>query len=92
MEIKTITDEKHKYVFELKGVSHGFCNMLKKQLLEDKGVKVATYRVEHPLINVPKILVETSGNTTPKSVILTAVKKLKAFSDKTKKDFAKTFK
>ena len=92
MEIKKIQDEKNKLVIEIKGVSHGFCNMLKEKLLEDSHVKIATYRVEHPLVNVPKLLVETDGNETPQKAILNAVGKLKTFTDKIRKDFAKELK
>ena len=92
MEIEKIKEEKNKLVFEVKGVSHGFCNMLKEKLLEDNHVKIATYKVEHPLVNVPRFLVETDGNESPKNAILNAVKKLKTFADKTQKDFAKAIK
>ncbi len=92
MEIKKIKDEKNKFVFEVKGVSHGFCNILKEKLLEDSHIKTATYKVEHPLVNTPKFLVETDGSESPKNAILNAVKKLKTFADKTQKDFAKAIK
>jgi len=91
MEIKTIQDDKNTFVFEIKGASHGFCNMLKEKLLEDDHVKTATYRVEHPLVNIPKFLVETDG-ADPKKCVADAVKKLKSFVEKIQKDFAKELK
>ena len=91
MEIKIIEDEKNKLVFEVNGVSHGFCNMLKEELLKDNHVKIATYRVEHPIVNIPKILVETDG-ADPKKAVLSAVAKLKTFTDKTKKEFSSSLK
>ena len=91
MELNIIESEKNKMVFEIKGVSHGFCNMLKDKLLEDDHIKIATYKVEHPLVNTPKFLVETDG-ADPKKIILNAVGKLKTFTDKAKKDLAKSLK
>jgi len=91
MEIKIIEDEKNKFVFEVKDVSHGFCNMLKEQLLQDDHVKIATYKVEHPLVNIPRFLVETDG-ADPKKCVADAVKKLKSFVEKIQKDFAKELK
>ncbi len=92
MEFKKISEDKNKFVFEVEGISHGFCNMLKEKLLEDSHVKIATYRVAHPLINIPRVLVETDGSVSPRNAVLSAVKKLKAFDDKTKKELAKDIK
>jgi DNA-directed RNA polymerase subunit L len=86
MEVKTIQDDKNKFVFEIKGVSHGFCNILKEKLLEDDHVKIATYRVDHPLVNVPRFVIETDG-ADPKNTVLNAIKKLKTFVEKVQKDF-----
>jgi DNA-directed RNA polymerase subunit L len=91
MEIKIVKDEKNTLVFEVKGVSHGFCNMLKEQLLQDDHIKIATYKVEHPLVNIPKFLVETDG-ADPKKCVLDAVKKLKSLVEKSQKDFSKELK
>ena len=92
MEINKIEESKNKLVFEVKGVSHGFCNMLKDQLLKDSHVKVATYKVEHPLVNVPKIMVETDDSESPQNAVLGAVSKLKSFAEKTKKELSKSIK
>ena len=91
MEVKIIEEKKNRLVFEL-DTTHGFCNMLKEKLLEDNHVKIATYRVEHPLVNIPTILVETDGDESTKNAVLNAVKKLRSFIDKTRKDFAKELK
>jgi DNA-directed RNA polymerase subunit L len=91
MEIKIVEEEKNKLVFEIIGVSHGFCNMLKEELQKDSHVKYATYKVEHPLVNIPKFMVETDG-ADPKKTILSAVSKLKTFADKTKKELSASLK
>lgn len=92
MEIKVIENKKNKFVFELPEVSHGFCNILKDQLWKDSHVKVAAYRVEHPLINIPRFVVETDGGETPKNALLGAINKLDTVADKLKRELSKGLK
>ncbi len=89
MDIKVIENKKNKLVFELKDATHGFCNILRDQLWKDSHVKVAAYRVEHPLIGIPKFIVETDGSESPKNALLGAVKRLDTVADKLKKEVSK---
>ena len=91
MKINVIEDQKNKLVFEIEGVSHGFCNILKEKLLEDSHVKTATYRVEHPLVNVPKMIVETDG-ASPRKTVVDATKRLKKACEKFESEFSKEVK
>lgn len=92
MEIKVIEDKKTRFVFELSKVSHGFCNMLKDQLWKEGHVRAAAYKVEHPLVNIPRFLVETDGDVSPKNALLSAIKKLDNVSDKLIKELKKELK
>ena len=92
MEIKILEDKKNNLLFEIRGKSHGFCNILKNELWSDKHVKVAAYRVEHPSIGIPEMILETDGKESPRAALLSAVKKLKTVSDKLKKEFKKELK
>jgi len=85
MEIKIIEDSKNKLVFDIKGESHGFCNMLKDELWNNKAVKVAAYKIDHPLIGIPRFVLETSGEE-PRKVLDSAVKKLKSQAEKAAKE------
>ena len=89
MEIIIKENNKNKMVFDVKGVTHGFANVLKEQIQKDSHTKIASYRVDHPLVGVPTFMVETDGKATPKSVLSSAVKKLDAFADKLKKEIGK---
>ncbi len=89
MELKILEEKKNKMVFELKGESHTFCNALKQELWNDKHVKIAGYNVAHPLIGVPKFVVETDGGESPKKAVIEATKRLKNISDKFKSAFLK---
>ena len=92
MEIKILEDKKNKLVFELKGETHTFCNALKQELWSDKHVKIAGYNVTHPLIGVPKFVVETDGSEKPKKALVEAAKRLKNVSNKLKTAFVKKVK
>ena len=92
MEIKVIDDKKNRMVFEVKGADHTLCNSLKNELYKDSHVKVSTYNVEHPLVGVPKMIVETDGNESPKDALTGAVSRLKKNNDKFMKEFNKEVK
>ncbi|MBN1792885.1 DNA-directed RNA polymerase subunit L [Candidatus Woesearchaeota archaeon] len=76
MEIKVIEQSKRKLVFELVGTDHTFCNALKEELNKNDSVKVATYTIAHPLVRVPKFIVETKTDKEPVEVLKAAAKKL----------------
>lgn len=59
MELVVLEKKKNRLVFELPGADHTFCNALKTELWNDEDVKVATYAIKHPLLAVPKFIVET---------------------------------
>jgi len=92
MEIKTIENKKNKLVFEIKDVSHGFCNVLKKELWNDGHIKAAAYKIEHPLIGIPTFMVETDGKETPKAALVKAAEKLSKKGSELKKKAAKELK
>jgi DNA-directed RNA polymerase subunit L len=75
MEIVVLEKSKKRMVFELQGMDNTFCNVLKKELQADDDVSIATYSVKHPLIGIPKFIIETKG-TTPKAALLAAVERL----------------
>jgi DNA-directed RNA polymerase subunit L len=75
MEIKVLEDKKNKLVLAIEGDTHTVCNALVKELWNDKHVKVAGYRIDHPLISIPNLCVETDGADTRKT-ISAAVKRL----------------
>jgi DNA-directed RNA polymerase subunit L len=76
MDFKIIEESKDKLVFELEGETHTFCNALKRELQETKGVTVATYKIDHPLVGIPKFQIETKG-VDPKKALKDALKTLK---------------
>ncbi len=86
MNINFVEDKKGLVVFEVRGVNHGFCNLLKDELTKDNSVELATYKIDHPLVGVPKIRVE---GTDAKASIKKAVKNLKKEVETFKKEASK---
>ena len=88
MEFTITEEEKNRLVFTLEGEDHSFCNILRKELWNDKDITVASYVVDHPLLGTPEFIVETKKGS-PKDAVKGAVdrahKQVNAFS----KAFAK---
>jgi len=92
MELNILEDKKNRMVFELKGETHTFCNILRKELWNDKHIKAAAYNIEHPLVGIPKIIVETDGKESPKKALKEAVKRMKKINNSFQKQFKKEVK
>ena len=89
MELVVLNESGNKLVFEIKGEGHTVCNVIKKELWNNKHVKVATYAIEHPLIGVPRMIVETDGEMSPRKALSQAIDRLGKDLDKAKKEFSK---
>ncbi|MEK6901576.1 MAG: DNA-directed RNA polymerase subunit L [Nanoarchaeota archaeon] len=90
MEFVVLEESKKRLSFQLKGETHTFCNALKHELQLVKGVTLATYKIDHPLVGVPTFLVETSG-IEPRKAIKEALKALKKKAEDFKKEVAGKF-
>ena len=87
MEFTVLEESKTKLVFELKGETHTFCNLLKDELLNTKGVVTTSYRVDHPLTGVPQFLIETKG-AEPRKVLKDALASIKKKAEAFRKEVA----
>lgn len=85
MEIKVIESGKGMLKLEIIGEDHTFCNVLRKDLWQDKNVEIAGYSIKHSLIDNPILIVESDN---PKKSIGEAVKRLR----KSNEEFLKSFK
>jgi DNA-directed RNA polymerase subunit L len=88
MELKVLEQSRKRMIFELVGTDHTFCNALKEELNKDDNVKNATYTIPHPLIRIPKFIVETKGEKEPADVLKSAAKRITKIND----DFIAQFK
>jgi DNA-directed RNA polymerase subunit L len=88
MELKIIEQGKKRLVFDLIGTDHTFSGALKKELWNDKAIKISAYNVEHPLIGVPRFVIETDDKD-PEKVLLDAVKRLEKKNESFLEDIKK---
>lgn len=92
MEINVIEEKKNKMVFEIKGEDHTICNALTKELWKVNGVKVAAYTIDHPLMGVPRIIVETDSSVEPKKAVRVAASNLQKKNEELLEKFKKAAK
>jgi len=57
---------------------------LKEELWNVKHVKVAGYRIDHPLVGIPRLIVETDGQEAPRKALISAAERLKKKTGKFK--------
>jgi DNA-directed RNA polymerase subunit L len=88
MELNVLEESKNKLVFELQGETHTFCNILKHELQQVKGVSIATYKIDHPLVGIPTFQIETSG-IEPRNALKEALKAMKKQAEVFKKEVSK---
>ncbi|MAG60194.1 DNA-directed RNA polymerase subunit L [archaeon] len=84
MKLTVVEETKTKMVFSIEGETHTFCNLLKEEIRNVKGVEISVYKIDHPLVGVPKFQVETKG-VEPRKAVKEALKSIQKMS----KDFAK---
>ena len=75
MKITILEQKKNKLHFEVEA-DHTFCNVLKKELWNDKDLHISGYYTEHIQVGHPRFIVETSDKD-PMDALRDAVKRLK---------------
>jgi len=76
MEVEIIKSEKDYAEIAIKGEDIGFINAINELLFEDADVEFAAYRLDHPIVGAPVLMVRMKKGS-PISALRTAVKKLK---------------
>lgn len=89
MELNILEDKKKRLVFELKGEGHTLCNSLREELWNDKTITVSAYNINHPLVGIPKFIIETKGKA-PKKALKDAISRLKKDNSDLRKQVKKT--
>jgi DNA-directed RNA polymerase subunit L len=92
LKVKVLSKTANELKVEIEGVSHGFCNLLQKMLLEDKRVDMAGYDVPHPLASNPVIFVRMKGAAKPEDALITAAEKAREANDVFSKALEKALK
>ena len=89
MNLKILEDKKRRLVCELAGSDHGFCNAPKKELWNDDAVSVSSYAIDHPLVGVPKFVIETAQDCDVKDVLRKAIARLRKQAEQFKAEAKK---
>ena len=90
MDLKVLEYTGKRLKFDILGEDHTFANILRKELWEDKNIKLAGYKLEHSLITAPCFILETDGKD-PKEVMEKAVQRLKKLSENILTNLKKLF-
>ncbi len=77
MEINILEEKAKRMVFELKGENHTLLNALREELWKDKAITISAYNISHPLVGIPKVIIETNGDKEPKKALKDAISRLK---------------
>src|SRR3970040_561797 len=77
---------------EIEGSGHGLCNLLQKNLLEERSVDMAGYDVPHPLASNPVIYVRTKGAAKPVDALIKAAEKAREANEAFGKELEKALK
>ncbi len=85
MEINIVEEKKNKIIFKITGEGHTLSNVLRKELWNDEHVKGAAYAIDHPLVEVPRFILETDG-ADPRKTIIAAVKRVQKDLEKLKSE------
>jgi len=76
MEVKVLVKEKNVLELEFKGGDQSLAQMLAEKLNEDKSVEFAAYKVDHPLVALPRLIVRTKKGD-PGKLVLEKLKEIK---------------
>jgi DNA-directed RNA polymerase subunit L len=72
LKIKVLSKSKNELKIELEDADHTICNLLQKNLLEDKNVDLAGYDIPHPLASNAVIYVRMKGTSKPETALIKA--------------------
>jgi DNA-directed RNA polymerase subunit L len=92
LKVKVLKKSDKELKIEIEGAGHGLCNLLQKNLLEQKGVAMGGYDIPHPLASNPVIYVRTKGATKPEEVLIKAAEKARTANEAFGKELEKALK
>jgi DNA-directed RNA polymerase subunit L len=76
VELELVEKGEGALLIKVRGEDHTLCNLLRKTLHNDKYVVAASYAVEHPLTEPPKLYVKTKKGKTPEHALTDAAEQV----------------
>ncbi len=92
MELEVMKKESDILHIKITGENHTLCNLLRTQLQKDEDVASASYVIEHPLTEPPKIYVETKKGKSPKRALTGAADQIAEQLEDLRKQLQKALK
>lgn len=86
MKPRLIEQDRVELRIEFQEEDHGFCNLLRKTLLEEPAVEFAGYNLEHPLLASPVVTLKTKRRQA-NVVLREGLEKMLARTEKFRKTF-----
>lgn len=86
---KVLEHDRYALRIEFQGEGHGFCNLLRRTLLEEPAVEFAGYHLEHPLLASPVVTLKTKKRMAT-VVLREALEKILARTEEFRKGFSQT--
>ena len=74
--IEIIKDKTLELEFIVHGESHGVCNALRHNLMQNPDVEYAVYNIDHPLTGEPDMTIKTKRGKRPRKVLKKAASQL----------------
>ena len=92
MKLNFIVKEKNTLEAEVEGFDTSLLNGLVEKLSGMKNVEFVAYKVDHPLVGTPKLIIKTKGSTDAASVAIKALEELEAEAQEFRKKFSEMLK
>ena len=92
MELELVQKDERSLVVKVLGEDHTLCNLLRKALYEDEHVVAASYAIEHPLTEPPKIYVKTKAGKSPERALMDAAERVAEQLEELRKKLQKELK
>ena len=80
MKLRVLKQTGKRLELEVEGEDHSLLNLLTKTMLKMDHVKFAAYRIDHPLVGKPVIIIETDGETPPAEAMKRGLEEIKKLS------------
>ncbi|MFX0106932.1 MAG: RpoL/Rpb11 RNA polymerase subunit family protein [Candidatus Hodarchaeota archaeon] len=87
MKPRVLEQDRTELRVEFQEEDHGFCNLLRKTLLEEAAVEFAGYNIEHPLLASPIVTVRTKRRQA-NVVLREGLEKMLARTEEFRKKFS----
>ena len=92
MKVNVLKKTSNELRIEIEGAGHTVCNLLQKEILEEKGVDMAGYDIPHPLTPNAVIYVRTKGTAKPEQVLRDAIENARGMNKEFGKELVRALK